>query len=604
MADAGTPKAAETQPSPEEAPIVEASAGETGLPEPGLPGSDLPGSDLPEPDTSEARANADAARQRHQPPNDSRFRFATPWMPAWLLACLLVYVAVWTLSQGLTAAGLPLEFLSDFSAARLAEQPPSLRQAILLAWFSILPNQAFFYHLLIQSFLGLAVLFIWLIARRLLSSSAAYIALFSLMFLPIFSLTGAPDFDNTIVLLPFWFAACYALLRILVLPRAWAYALLAIAATLASLTSHAMLILAFGFLIWLLVSGVLQDCLRASFRGPQKRHQALIRLALLCLLPMGLLLVSDLLGTSLRFEWFDEASVDYLVTGGHFRALSVILVSLGTSAVGAILLRLRFRFRKQVWFDHPRLQRSYALNVLLLSGILALASWFVPPLYGLLWGAVQPLERLAVLVYACLPLVLLFWATNLPQQGVPLRQAGIALGTTCGFALAVGTANILLPSAVKLQTNPWPQIGRALSAASSREDRPRLPFLLLDKSLWVGAPFYYAGSSRLVAIEEATQRSDINADTAMAVCRNGSEACRTAIQVLGADRLLESLVITVVDPKDVARRADLMVIWPLPADGYQGLQPKAANPLSLLPPPKSGQDEPLPPGLKLSVPKL
>jgi hypothetical protein len=525
-------------------------------------------------------------------------------MPAWLLAFLLVYVAAWTLTQGLTAAGLPLEFLSDFAAARMSDKPPSFRHAILLGWFQILPNQAFFYHLLIQTALGLAALFIWLIARRVLNSSAAYIALFALAFLPIFSLTGAPDLDNIVLLLPFWFAACYALLRILVLPRVWAYALLATAALAASLNGHAMLVLAFGFLLWLLVSGVLQHCVQGCFRGPKRGAQAALRLILLCLLPLALLLGSDLLGSALRKHLFAEVSLDYLMTGGHFRALSVVLVSLGTLAVGAVLLRLRFRFRQSVWFDHPRLQRSYALNLLLGSGVLALLSWFVPPLYGLLWGSVQPLERLAVLVYACLPVVLLFWSTNLPMRGVPLRQAGIALGATLGFALAVGTANILLPNAVKQQVNPWPQIGRALTAASQRADRPAPDFLLLDQSLWVGAPFYYAGTSRLVAIEAAGGRGDINADTAIAVCRNGSEACRSVIQTLGSDRLLESLVVSVRDPRQPSRRADLMVIWPLPADGYEGLQPKPSNPLSLLPAPKGDQGEALPPGLKLAPPKI
>ncbi len=532
----------------------------------------------------------------------SRLPFRGP--PAWLLACLLVYTAIWTLIQGFTSPGLPFHVLQDFATAQLAERPPGLQQALLLGWFTVMPNQAFFYHLLIQSLMALTGLFVWLISRQLHGNAAAYIALFSLVFLPIISLTGAPELDSIVVLLPLWFGAIYALLAICTSSPHWttrsvAYGLLALAGFLMSLVNNALLVLMVSYLIWLAASGLLFVAIRAGRFTAARRALFARVLGAKVGLPLALMGLVWYFASTARQAWFDEGAFTHLMTGGHFRALSVVLVSFGTLAVGAFLFRLRFRFRQRLWFEHPRLERTFAFNMLLLSGVLALASWFVPALYGFVWGSVQPLERLAALVYVGLPPFLLFWSTNLPQGAVPLRRAGTALGAVLGFALAVGTANLLLPTPLKNTSEPWERIGKALTLATQRADRPTPSFLLLDPSLAAGAAFFYEGSSRLVTLRDNANYSAINGDNAMAVCRNGAPTCALAIKILGSDRLLESLIAKLSDPKAPERRAELMVLWPLPIDGYEGLQAKPKNPLSLLPAPKKDDGQTLPPGLTL-----
>lgn len=529
--------------------------------------------------------------------------------PAWLLACLLVYTAVWTLTQGFTTPGLPLSVLQDYADALLAPRPAGLKQAVLLGWFQLAPHQAFYYHLLIQSLLAVTGLLIWLIARHLHGEGTAYIALFSLVFLPIVSLTGAPVLDSIVLLLPLWFTVIYALLVICSgsprwLGRALAYGLLSLASFLLSLESNALLILMLSYLAWLAASGLLLVAFQAG-RYTTARRALFARVLLAKVVaPLALMGLAWLAGAQASEAWFSTAEFKHLLTGGHFRALSVVLVSIGTLAVGAFLFRLRFRFRQRLWFEHPKLQRTFAFNMLFVSGLLALLSWFIPPLYGFVWGAVQPLERLAALVYFALPPFLLFWSTNLPEGHVPLRRAGTALGAMLGFALAVGTANLMLPSTVERSSEPWQRIGKALTLATQRGDRPAPRYLLVEPNLVQGAGFFYQGQAQLVALQDGAQYSAINGDNAMAICKNGSPTCTHAIKILGADRLLESLVAKLDDPNDAGNKIELMVLWPLPIDGYQGLQTQPQNPLSLLPAPKQDNGQTLPPGLQLSPPKI
>lgn len=527
--------------------------------------------------------------------------------PAWLLACLLLYTAVWTLTQGFTTPGLPLTVLQDYASALLAQHPAGLKQALLLGWFKLAPHQAFYYHLLIQSLLALTGLFIWLIARRLHGAGAAYIALFSLVFLPVVSLTGAPELDSIILLLPLWFAVIFALLTICGgtprwLVRTSAYGLLLAAAFLLSLESNALLILMISFVAWLASSGLLLVAFRAG-RYTAARRALFTRVLLAKVaLPLVLMALAWIAGAFAKQAWFSPADYKHLLTGGHFRALSVVLVSFGTLAVGAFLFRLRFRFRQRLWFEHPKLERTFAFNMLFVSGLLALASWFIPPLFGFVWGAVQPLERLAALVYVALPPFLLFWSTNLPEGRVPLRRAGTALGAMLGFALAVGTANLLLPNTVKRTSEPWQRIGNAFTLATQRSGRPTPEYLLVDQNLALGAGFFYQGRSQLVALQEGAKYAAINGDNAMAICENGGQTCAQAIKTLGADRLLESLIAKLDDPRDPDNKIELMVLWPLPVDGYEGLQSKPKNPLSLLPAPAKDDGQALPPGLQLTSP--
>jgi hypothetical protein len=134
------------------------------------------------------------------------------------IACLLGYVALWTL-YGTIAKGsqdIHADMSEQFALGReLAlgyPKHPPLAMAVVRAWFAVFPTADWAYYLLAMVNVGLALWIVWRLCARFLDGDKRVLGLALLTLVPFFNFHGLKFNVNT-VLLPLWAATTLWFLR-------------------------------------------------------------------------------------------------------------------------------------------------------------------------------------------------------------------------------------------------------------------------------------------------------------------------------------------------------------------------------------------------------
>ena len=184
------------------------------------------------------------------------------------LTLIALYVLAWWAYAIIAKASQDIHFdMGEVAAWSLVpaygySKHPPFPGWVAGAWFAVLPRTDWAFYLLAATSIGVALWFVWLIAKRYVEGPKRALALAMLTFSPGFSFQPL-KFNSNALLIPTWAAASYLFLRSFTQRTVLWGALAGAAAAIAMLTKYWSIFLIFGFIVAALVHPRRLDYLRS-----------------------------------------------------------------------------------------------------------------------------------------------------------------------------------------------------------------------------------------------------------------------------------------------------------------------------------------------------